>query len=121
MTCGESSGHAFYLKGGLLPPGDEGWREDGISGGGIILSREGSDFDLTFRDVRGGASSVRSEGGMVIPLSQRVGRLLLLIVHRGGEVTETYLFSFKDREVAWTQAKSNGRVDKIHAFRAPCN
>lgn len=121
MECGASSGHTFYLKGGLVAPGDEGWEEDRIPDGRIVLSREGSDFDLTYKDVFGVAPSVRSDGGTVVPLSYRAGRLLLLIVHRGSEVTETYLFSFQDHEVAWTQAKSTGLVDKVAAFRASCN
>lgn len=32
MDCGASSGHGYFLKGGLLTPGDEGWHEDAPSG-----------------------------------------------------------------------------------------
>jgi hypothetical protein len=35
--CGESKGTTFFLEGGLVPPGQGGWKEDGLTGGAIVL------------------------------------------------------------------------------------
>jgi hypothetical protein len=53
-SCGGSKGHSYYIG--------EGWMEDVIAQGVIILKRRGDEFDVHIGDASGSFLSARAEG-----------------------------------------------------------
>lgn len=117
FECGESRGYGYYLQSPFVPAKEAGWHEDGITGGGINLLRDGGSFDIVYTDTVGSRSAT-ADGGRVILLSDNPVGYIIIVGY--AEVTETYLFSKANREVAWTQTKAAGLVDKVAAYRAAC-
>ena len=65
FDCGGSDGSAFYFEGGIVGPGQGGWKKDGIANGRIQLVVDGPDFDIRFIDGSGSFRSHRAEGSTV--------------------------------------------------------
>jgi hypothetical protein len=117
-TCGASSGWAYYLAGGVVQQDDAGWQEDGISNGGVMLLRDGENWDIVYTDATG-SRSARADGGRVVMLTENTSGVVVLVAYP--TVQETYLFSATRSEVVWTQIKAAGLADKGAVFRAACD
>lgn len=121
MTCGSSEGHGYFVAGGAVPQAEAGWHSDNISGGKIVLLKQGAEFDIEIRDAQGSFSS-RSSGAMVVALADTPAVVVVLVVHPAG-ATEVYQFRRgpSNRKVVWTHMKYAGLVDKVSAYHAPCD
>lgn len=92
--CGESDGWAYFFEGGLVGPGQGGWKEDAISGGAIEVHLVDEKLDLVFFDATGGPYSHTLEGAEVYLSSIRDtpsgGRTFTVIAdNRGSGLLET--------------------------------
>ena len=82
--CGSSSGHDFYLQGGLVSPDRAGWSKGRISSGQILLIHNGNEPDIIFTDATKQIQSARSEGATVIEVQgDPPGFRLILAVYQG--------------------------------------
>lgn len=88
--CGASDGTVFYFEGGLVPPGQGGWKRDGMSSGKIrVVSKDGA-LDVRFSDATGERSH-RGEGSDVrlVGLDKETGTFLILTENVQGEPPNT--------------------------------
>jgi len=110
MTCGASSGYSYY-------PADGGWVEDGISGGGFLLLRDGNEYDIVYTDIAGSLSA-KGDGATVLGYESDFGPVVLVVYPA---VFETYQFNRAASIVMWTQNKFHPALPrKLAAFVAPC-
>lgn len=100
----------------------QGWQDDGISNGVIVLKRRGDDFDILMADASGSSFSAREDGARVIGRAQD-GVLQVLAVYPSMTV-ETFLFSKPDKgrsTLAWTASKQiSGVADRASVFVSSC-
>lgn len=90
-VCGEQSGHAYYIEGGVVTADDAGWQRDKIGGGRTTLSlAENGEADLIFTDSTGGVFSARAEGGSVLLLRQSMIDIAAIVAYPA--VVEVYQF-----------------------------
>lgn len=118
VTCGGSAGWSYFFEGPFLPKGQEGWREDAISQGGIALTRDGEELDILIRDV-GGMISSRAEGAQVSLVQARDGVIMVLVNYPRGAI-ELYTFDLTRRQVVWSQHKFGVLIDKAHTMVGTC-
>lgn len=64
--CGASKGYSYFFKGALVPKDKSGWQEDSISGGDILLVKNGKDYDIIYTDALGGTKSARADGFTIV-------------------------------------------------------
>lgn len=99
-VCGASKGHSYLMSG-------EGWQEDGISQGVIVLKQRGREFDVQIADAVSSFSAL--EDGATVT-GRESGEGVIQIVAIYPEMTvETYLFSkaIAGRStLAWTASKN---------------
>lgn len=114
-ACGASKGRSFFLNG-------EGWQDDGIANGVLILKRRGDEFDVVISDASGATFSAREDGAQVIGYALR-GVVQVLAVYPSFTI-ETFLFSKPERgrsTLAWTSSKSaSGIADRASVFVSSC-
>ncbi|MBN9457481.1 MAG: hypothetical protein J0I54_12705 [Bosea sp.] len=114
-SCGASKGQSFFLNG-------QGWQDDGISSGVIVLKRRGDDFDIRVADASGSSFSAREDGASVIGRAQD-GVIQVLVVYPSMTI-ETFLFSKPDKGrsvLAWTASKQvYGLADRASVFVSSC-
>jgi hypothetical protein len=113
-ACGASQGHSFVL-------GGDGWSEDGISQGVIIIRRRGTEFDVVHKDASGGTFSALDDGARLI--AREEDRALQLIVVYPTMTVETYLLLPTKSgaiELGWTSNKRFGIADRVSAFSSAC-
>lgn len=126
--CGESSGWAYYFEGGLVGPGQGGWREDGISGGSIEVHLVDERPDIVFYDSTGGPYSHADDGAQVYVSSFQEtyddGRAFTLVAdNRQGGLLETYLFAVNasgSGTVVWSAVRNDGFLPKASLMTAAC-
>ena len=113
-SCGPSAGHSYFFNG-------QGWSDDGISKGTIVLRRRGTDFDVQVGDATGGYFSATEDGAMVI-VREDEGALQVLVFYPRATI-ETYLFSRPANgrtTLAWTSSKRSGIADRASVFISSC-
>ena len=115
-SCGASKGRSYFMNG-------EGWQDDGISSGVIVLRRRrGDEFDILIGDASGKSFSAREDAARVIGREQD-GVIQVLAVYPSMTI-ETFLFSKPDRgrsTLAWTSSKqAYGVADRASVFVAAC-
>lgn len=115
-SCGASKGRSYFING-------EGWQDDGISNGVIVLRRRRSDeFDILIGDASGTSFSAREDAAQVIGREQE-GVIQVLAVYPSMTI-ETFLFSKPNRgqsTLAWTSSKQTfGIADRASVFVASC-
>lgn len=114
-ACGGSKGHSYFMNG-------EGWQEDGISQGVIVLKRQGSEFDVQHADATGTSFSARGDGATVV--GREVDGVVQVVVAYPGMTIETYLFSKPENgrsTLAWTSSKQvSGIADRASVFVSSC-
>ena len=112
-SCGGSKGHSYYIG--------DGWTEDGVAQGVIILKRRGDEFDVRIGDASGSFFSAREDGAAVFGREQD-GVIQVVAVYPLLTV-ETYLFSVpvKGRAtLAWTSSRRSGLADRASVFVSSC-
>lgn len=114
-ACGASKGRSFISNG-------QGWQDDGIANGVLILKRRGEEFDVVMSDASGATFSAREDGAQVTGRTSD-GAVQVLAVYPLLTI-ETYLFSKPERgrsTVAWTSSKqSSGPADRASVFVSSC-
>lgn len=127
--CGESSGWSFFFEGGLVGPGQGGWKEDGINGGAIEVHLVNDSLDVVFYDTTGGPYSHTLEGANVylsaIQQTEIGGRTFTVVVdNRGSGLLETYLFNLNAigvGTVVWSAMRTGGMFPKGSLMTASCS
>jgi hypothetical protein len=125
-NCSSSKGSAYFFEGGIVPPGQGGWMEDGITGGHLQLILDGDDLDIVFKDRSGGVRSHREEGSKVWPSSYDAnsGTLIVIAENKGGGSVEHFLFrlnKYSVGTVAWgTLRNSPEGATKSSLMTAKC-
>ncbi|WP_121896692.1 hypothetical protein [Rhodophyticola porphyridii] len=114
--CGASEGRGYFFFDELFNPNGPAWETDGISGGRIILVREGDNWDILFGDAVG-SFGYRQDGATVVLLSN-TGDYITVGAFTENYV-ETYTFNLRDNEVVWTCHKT-GPIPKVAIYRADC-
>lgn len=112
-SCGGSKGHSYFLR--------DGWSEDAISQGVIILRRLGDEFDVQIGDATARTFSARDDGAAVFGREQ--GGVIQVVAVYPTLTVETYLFSapVKGRvTLAWTSSKRSGFADRASVFVSSC-
>jgi len=123
--CGASAGYAWFFNGTYVPEDQSGWEEDGISGGQILLLRDGDQLDVIYTDSVG-TRSARSDGGEVIYLGDGGNSrfISVLIIYLSTATTEHYLFNVDNSgegEVLFSTMRPAGLVQKASLLRAACS
>ena len=126
--CGESSGWSFFFEGGLVGPGQGGWKEDGIKGGAIEVHLVKDNLDVVFYDATGGPYSHNLDGANVYLTATRHteigGRSFTVVVdNRGSGLLETYLFNLNAvgvGTVVWSTMRTGGLFPKGSLMTASC-
>lgn len=93
-ACGAQSGKAYFPAAGLVPRGEDGWYDDGITGGSTTLTvSEKGDLDVLFRDATGEITSSLYDGGTVIQLRKSANEITVLVAYaEGAQAAEIYSF-----------------------------
>ena len=122
--CGSSSGHDFYLQGGLVSPDRAGWSKGRISSGQILLIHNGNEPDIIFTDATKQIQSARAEGATVIEVEGGPpGFRLILAVYQGNGTIEHFLFGLDEDgsgTVAWGTSRANALITKSSLYKATC-
>ena len=118
IQCGGSEGWAYYFGDTSINEKDEGWMQDGISKGGIALTREGNDLDILMKDAVG-MMSVKGEGASV-SLVDAYGDFVTVLVSYPQGSKEMYTFDIKRKKVSWSQHKFGLLFDKASTMIADC-
>jgi hypothetical protein len=111
-------GYAYFKSN--LQPKDDGFVQDGIKNGQIILNKTDTGYDLLLKDVAG-FNSVKENGGKIIKLPGGYHDMDFLVDYSGA--TEIYNFildSAGNGEVIWIQNKDNPLMSKAAVYRAEC-
>jgi len=126
LQCGASDGIAYYFEGGIIAPGEGGWKEDGISNGKFELQAEGNKITIAYIDSSGSSKSSISNGFEVkyLHITDDYNSILLVIGNDKTGVIEHYMFKFNDLgtgTVVWgTVRATNAFSTKSSLFTAPC-
>ncbi len=118
MQCGGSKGWAYYFAGPSTGEPDMGWVEDGISAGGVALTREGDILDLLIKDSIG-LVSVTGEGATVSLIDAYGDYITVLVSYPQGS-KELYTFDVGRRKLSWSQHRFGFATDKVQTFLADC-
>ncbi|WP_170587382.1 hypothetical protein [Ruegeria arenilitoris] len=118
LKCGASSGKAYFFDG-------EGWVNDGISNGKIVLVGNAGGvegkfdirFDDSFSDIRRGYGYA-SDGASVFQVAAAQGRFSFIAAH--DNYTDQYTFDTNRNEVLWTSHKVGTLVPKVALYFAEC-
>jgi hypothetical protein len=116
--CREMKGYAYFKSN--LQPKDDGFVQDGIKGGQIILNKTDTGYDLLLKDTAG-FNSVKENGGKIMKLPGGYHDMDFLVNYSGA--TEIYNFildSAGNGEVIWVQNKDNPLLSKAAVYRAEC-
>lgn len=119
-SCGALKGHAYFVPKGLMPQGESGWSEDGISSGSFQLIRAGEDWDIIYTDATGGTVSSRGDGARVSAFTTEDGDVVVQIIH--GRSLETYVFwlSLAKPIATFSQAKFATLIPKHALMVSAC-
>jgi len=122
VSCGESNGHTYYHKGGIVSQEQAGWNTDRVKDGYFFVQQIGEEYDLMYRDPIGFQSST-SDGAIVIPTHRSDHSLTLVVVYPDNGNTEVYNFQHigtKNSEASWTSTKTTNLISKSGVFYAKC-
>ena len=121
MTCGESTGHAFFHTGPLVPPEKAGFKEDAITEGKTSLVRkQDGKYGILFVDATGSIKSVEDQGGVIVPFAKASGGLISLLLLYPDQLTEIYAFNPQTRKLVLLQHKYNSFVNKSAVYESDC-
>ncbi len=118
VECGASSGKAFY-------PMNGGWVDDGISKGSVLITVDGDQPNVLFRDAGGKFIDAKADGGDVrfAHLDAKRGELGVIVSYPATGVMETFSVSRAKEgfQLLWTSTKT-GKVSipKVAAFVSAC-
>jgi len=124
--CDSPQGHAYYMAGKIVPRKDAGWRQDAISNGTYLVTRDADGkYDIIFSDAIKQTKSSREDGGDVIAISKSNDHLILLVNYPEMNV-ETWYFRIDPRgvgEVTVSQARygEGAIINKHSLMRAICS
>ena len=114
IACGETSGKSLLLG------SSEGWADDRITEGSIILTQgENGNLDIMIKDSLGWISAIGS-GSQVQLVDAYEGYVTVLVNYVGGS-KELYTFDFNRRMVFWSQHKFGVLFDKVQTFTGDCD
>ncbi|MBY0257478.1 hypothetical protein [Methylobacterium sp.] len=121
--CGPSTGQSYYFEGGIVGPGQGGWKPDGYANGRITaLLNESEQVDIIFRDADGTRSLLRD--GMKVALTSFDEASLSFIVSTySNKVSGSYLFKMNKLgvgTVVWTESKALGSITRSSIMVAEC-
>lgn len=121
--CGPSAGYGYYFGGPLNPEGPN-WVEDGISGGGFDLVRDGEQFDIILTDTIG-TRSAKADGFHVVAVPQPTPEyLMILSIAPSTGVVEHYLFQLNSNgngTALWGSLKGSGSpISKSALYKSLC-
>ena len=122
ISCGPSSGYAYYFEGGLVGKKDSGFTEDGISSGQISLTLDTKNGkgDILTKDASGVLKSASSQNGVINVLPAGDKGLNWLAMYNDGTL-EVYSYNFQSNKVAiYRNTVGNSRVAKNNLFVASC-
>ncbi|MCU0896715.1 MAG: hypothetical protein MUC55_04360 [Burkholderiales bacterium] len=123
-TCGASAGKSYYPNTKLASRAMTGWTDDKISEGRFTLTQISDKvYDVLFADTTGRVVSSTQDGGRVLLVGKDQDAIAVLVVYPGVSV-ETYSFYRTNdgkAELAWTQLRFGGTVDKAGVLTAPCD
>ena len=122
VSCGSSTGHAYFHSGGIIGEDDAGWSQDAIGNGSLIVQLDGEDFDLIYRDQIG-LNSASDNGAFIVPTHYDESSLVLIVTYPQNGNTEVYNFQklrFSNSEVSWTSTKVGALINKSSVFYAKC-
>ena len=123
--CGASQGHAFYLRGPMVPVDQAGWTEDGLSNGQFIFSINDGKPQIIFRDAVG-MRDAESDGATVVLLhaDPAAGLYSVLLVYGQTGTVENYAFrlaSDGSSEAVWSSVRIGGMIQKGAVMHALCS
>ncbi len=95
-SCGASKGHGYYFS--------DGWEEDWITDGRIILVQDGDNFDILYGTKYQSLTGYKEDGAEVIVLYRTDS--LIRVGAFNEYYTDIFNFSLKDKTVAWSSNKA---------------
>lgn len=124
-SCSNPSGKGYYPETGIVKTKDSGWQDEKITGGITKLSRQGSEYDVLFVDVRKEIISARQDGGEVLLLNKGRTALSVLVVYPG-KTAEVYTFlKTTSGKLEYIQTLSRAgdsvRITKASVMRGDCD
>jgi hypothetical protein len=121
ISCGSSTGYAYYFEGGIVSNEKVGFKEDGITGGGLSLTLNGQEADILAKDASGEIKSARAQGGKVF-LSQTEGAAYNWVVFYPDGTIEVYSYHGATQQVvSYRNTVGNALVAKNSLFVADCD
>jgi hypothetical protein len=124
-SCGGSQGYGYFFPGGVVPAGEEGWKPDKISTGGIIFTMDEEKPDIILRDASNATRSVKEENALVqvLHIDSSKGTILVMVYYAAGAL-EHYLFQLDEQgsgRVVWGTAKATGLIISNKLMVANCH
>jgi|TARA_B110000483_G_C17838002_1_gene405439 hypothetical protein len=120
LTCADPVGKSFYFAGGIVPKKDEGWHNDGITGGKFSLVISDNKFDILFFDLTGEIKSSRAEGAQLFPLGNNKINFSFLVNYKN-KTSEIFTFDMVNKKLTFSQHKyGNDLVNKRSLMTANC-
>jgi len=122
ITCGESTGYAYYFEGGLVNKANSGFLEDGITSGKISLTlNDKNEADILTLDATGTLKSATSQGGEVIALPAGEGSMNWVVIYGDGTL-EVYSYNGRSNSVAsYRNTVGNTSIAKNSIFVSDCD
>ena len=117
--CKPLKGYAYWSPGSMIAKDKVGWGTDSISSSSIVLVRNGKDYDIRFRDLKGSESGTREQGGKVFLVNQTASSIVLLAIYGGG-TTEIYSYNFQTKKLSYFADKLGGMIPSAKLLIGPC-
>jgi len=122
ISCGDSSGYAYYFEGGLVEKSKSGFVQDGITGGRISLTlNDKNEGDILTLDATGVLKSATSQGGTIITIPAGDNSMNWLAMYGDGTL-EVYSYNGNSNTVAsYRNTVGNATIAKNSIFVSTCN
>jgi hypothetical protein len=122
ISCGDSSGYAYYFEGGLVEKSKSGFVQDGITGGQISLTlNDKNEGDILTLDATGVLKSASSQGGTIMVLPAGGNSMNWLALYADGTL-EVYSYNGNSDTVAsYRNTVGNAKIAKNSIFVSNCN
>jgi hypothetical protein len=121
ISCGDSSGYAYYFEGGLVDESNSGFVEDGITGGQISLTlNDNNEADILTLDATGVLKSASSQGGSIHAIKTGDNAVNWIAIYGDGTL-EVYSYNGNSNTVAsYRNTVGNERIAKNSIFVSSC-
>ena len=123
MTCGPSSGHTYYMEGGMATPADVGWQKDGIDAGFQLLIKDDKTLDLISKGSPPNDFKYSDHGCQFGTLSLSSDKNEIVVLAHCPNQLEVFLFNWKDDrtgEAVRVDVASSGLSKHGGALHATC-